>query len=84
MPQENTGPTSNETLFGNAAAPFLYMQADQPPGGSGGSSTPSADSPLDNPDVVDAPSTTDAPGTTDVVADEGTAPADQPPGGSGG
>jgi len=84
MPQENTDSTRNESSFGNALAPFLYMQVDQPPTGSGGN-TPSADGTLDNPDspATDT-TTTDAPTTTDGAVDDATAPIDQPPTGSGG
>jgi hypothetical protein len=85
MPHENTDSTRNESSFGNDLAPFLYMQVDQPPTGSGGSKPAAADNTLDNPDDP-APdtATTDAPTTTEGAVDDATAPIDQPPTGSGG
>src|SRR3954463_15424544 len=84
MPQENTDSTRNESSFGNALAPFLYMQVDQPPTGSGGAQQPSADGTLDNPDGLTDATTPSAPSTTDAPIDDSTAPVDQPPTGSGG
>jgi len=81
MPQENTDYTRTESSFGNAFAPFLYMQADQPPTGSGGVA-PTAPSTTDDPDATTTTPT--EPSTTDETVDDGTAPADQPPTGSGG
>lgn len=83
MPQENTDYTRTELSFGNALAPFLYMQADQPPTGSGGSK-PTADGTLDDPDAPASSTTPTPPSTTDEPVDDETAPADQPPTGSGG
>ena len=83
MPQENTDSTRTESSLGNAVAPFLYMQADPPPTGSGGAKPP-ADSTLDDPDAPASTSTPTPPSTTDDIVDGGTAPADPPPTGSGG
>lgn len=83
MTQENI--ELNEPGPGSGAAPFLYMQADQPPGGSGGQTPLNPDSPLDEESSNTSGTTTDETGPPPAGGtDDATTPADQPPGGSGG
>ena len=84
MSQENIDPTMNESLHAGGA-PFLYMQGDEPPGGTGGikPTTTSTGTETD----VDAYSEDlpdDGTITEPLPDDGGTVNADEPPGGTGG
>lgn len=86
MPQENIDAARNDSLP-EGAAPFLYMQIDQPPGGSGGPDVPGVGDTPDTSGTGDGTPLEEEPpaggGGTETPT-EPTAPIDQPPGGSGG
>jgi hypothetical protein len=86
MPQENTDASRNDSLP-EGAAPFLYMQIDQPPGGSGGPDAPTVGDTPDTSGTDDEIPIEEPPtggGGTETTTEPTTTPIDQPPGGSGG
>lgn len=83
MPQENIDAARNDSLP-EGTAPFLYMQIDQPPGGSGGPTGSTADDTPDDSGTTDGPTEEPTSGGGADSPTEPTTPIDQPPGGSGG